>query len=379
MRQFNTSSANTSFATPFLVLLLAAPACGDEANTAPVTETSAALASQAPENDRGDDPPRACGQIDEFTVPPGPQGNISPQEIVAGGDGGLWFATFAPFLGRVSPRDGAVSLVPIPISTGRILAAGPDGNLWFGTNTGLAVVAARGDHTLREIPVPGLGSVIDLAAGPDRAMWVLGFGNIARVTLSGGVTLFPIPNPSGTSSSEHMAIDRKGNIWYSSGSQIHRMTATGAVTDFPVDGTGLVYALALGPDGAIWFTQQGGAPGANRIGRIAGDGVVSTVVQLPDSDAPAGSAPTNMPLELTLGRDENMYFTTYLVNPLNYVGRVTRRGELTTFDIPTGGAASFGITAGPDGNIWFTENFNSLIGRLDIAACHGRAGRHHRR
>jgi hypothetical protein len=29
-------------------------------------------------------------------------------------------------------------------------------------------------------------------------------------------------------------------------------------------------------------------------------------------------------------------------------------------------AASFGITGGPDGNVWFTENFNAKLGRLTV-------------
>jgi virginiamycin B lyase len=58
------------------------------------------------------------------------------------------------------------------------------------------------------------------------------------------------------------------------------------------------------------------------------------------------------------------------VNPLSYIGRVSRDGHLKTLEIPTAGAASFGITAGRDGNVWFTENFNALVGRVDVAACH---------
>jgi virginiamycin B lyase len=357
--------SNRTFATPFLAFLLFAPACGDDLVPAPVTQTSAAL------SEHGDCETGTCGQIDEFTIPPGPQGNIFPQQIVAGSDGNLWFATFGPFLGRVSPRNGAVSLVSIPVSTARILVAGPDGNLWFGTDTGLASVSPRGAHALREVALPGFGLVIDLAVGPDRAIWALGFGNIARVTVQGHVTLFPIPIPEFASSDDHMAFDRRGNIWYAGGIQmLHRMTPAGVVTDYPVSSPGTIYGMALGPDGAIWFTQLGGGPNQNSIGKIDRDGVTSTVVQLPDSTSTdPTAAPTNMPLELTAGPDGFMYFTTYLVNPLNYIGRVSRHGALTKFDIPTGGAASFGITTGPDGNIWFTENFNSLVGRLDIDAC----------
>jgi streptogramin lyase len=37
------------------------------------------------------------------------------------------------------------------------------------------------------------------------------------------------------------------------------------------------------------------------------------------------------------------------------VGNITPSGEITEFDIPTANAIAGGITAGPDGNVWFTE------------------------
>ena len=72
-----------------------------------------------------------------------------------------------------------------------------------------------------------------------------------------------------------------------------------------------------------------------------------------------------------------MYFTTYLVDPKNYIGQVTPRGALRKFEVPTPFAASFGITTGPDDNIWFTENFNGLVGRLNLCS-HPKAENEHR-
>jgi virginiamycin B lyase len=95
-------------------------------------------------------------------------------------------------------------------------------------------------------------------------------------------------------------------------------------------------------------------------------GVVSTVVQLPDSTSAPPNPPDSMPMVLTAGNDGAMYYTTYFELTLNYIGRVTPAGKLTKFDIPTAGAASFGITAARDGAIWFTENFNNSIGRLRV-------------
>src|SRR5262245_5361832 len=38
-------------------------------------------------------------------------------------------------------------------------------------------------------------------------------------------------------------------------------------------------------------------------------------------------------------------------------------GEITEFTTPTAQPSLFGVTAGPDGNIWFTENGTNRIGR----------------
>ena len=347
------------------------PACADDQQAAlepAETEASGEIADQG-----RPDPahPSACGQVDEFARPEG----TSAQDIVAGSDGNLWFASFEA-LGRVSPRDGSITMVPIPSSPlqGR-LAAGPDGNIWFLTGTGIASFSPR-RHTVREIPIPDLAYGQDLVAGPDGAIWVLASLNVARVTVHGQVTSFPLPVESLNGS--HIAPGSDGNVWFTGGGieglqAVNRITRHGVITRFPVDSPGFVYGLAAGFDGAVWFTQNGGGPNENSIGRMTTDGVASTVVQLPDSTSPPYSAPSDMPIEIAAGPGDSMVFTTYLVEPLNYIGRVNRHGMLTKFEIPTPGAASFGITTGPDGNAWFTENFNPLIGRVNLAACH-----HHR-
>ena len=39
-------------------------------------------------------------------------------------------------------------------------------------------------------------------------------------------------------------------------------------------------------------------------------------------------------------------------------------GQVTVYPIPTSGSNPFGITVGPDGNLWFTEEFGDNIGRI---------------
>ena len=48
----------------------------------------------------------------------------------------------------------------------------------------------------------------------------------------------------------------------------------------------------------------------------------------------------------------------------NNFGRITTAGVVTEFAIPTPSPKPYGITAGPDGALWFTEYNGTKIGRL---------------
>ena len=48
----------------------------------------------------------------------------------------------------------------------------------------------------------------------------------------------------------------------------------------------------------------------------------------------------------------------------NKIGRITTAGAVTEYTVPTGGANPTGITAGPDGALWFTESNANKIGRI---------------
>lgn len=66
------------------------------------------------------------------------------------------------------------------------------------------------------------------------------------------------------------------------------------------------------------------------------------------------------PWGITTGPDGNLWFANK-AGPS--IGRMTPSGTLTTFD-HVDMAAPEGITVGPDGNLWFTDNGNNSIGRI---------------
>jgi len=71
------------------------------------------------------------------------------------------------------------------------------------------------------------------------------------------------------------------------------------------------------------------------------------------------------PAGITAGPDGNVWFTEYRI-PGNKIGRITTSGTITEFPLPTPGSKPQGIALGPDGAIWFTEQGVDRIGRLSI-------------
>src|SRR6478672_11672571 len=75
----------------------------------------------------------------------------------------------------------------------------------------------------------------------------------------------------------------------------------------------------------------------------------------------AGAGPRN----ITAGPDGNLWFTEHMGGR---IGRITPLGVVTEFSAGiSAGATPVGITAGPDGNLWFTEENGDRIGRITPA------------
>jgi virginiamycin B lyase len=166
-----------------------------------------------------------------------------------------------------------------------------------------------------------------------------------------------------------------------------------SITEYPIP-TANTYpsAIALGPDGSIWFTE----PHQNQVARInptthlikefpepAGTGqVVDSLVAASDGylygisssrnlvriDPTTGGmtefslpSPTGHPGNLAVGPDDNLWFT-----ESSDIGKFNLTTHTTTEYTVTGGLANpYGIAKGPDGALWFTESSGSKIGRID--------------
>ncbi len=114
-------------------------------------------------------------------------------------------------------------------------------------------------------------------------------------------------------------------------------------------------------------------------GRVCANLVIGALLAIGTAHAAAGQelthfplpTPGNRPQSITAGPDGNLWFTAFAYDgggnvASTSVGRITPAGAISEFPIA---ALGYGgdIVAGPDGNLWFTEPTVSRIGRMSTA------------
>nr|MDQ2894657.1 hypothetical protein [Actinomycetota bacterium] len=108
-----------------------------------------------------------------------------------------------------------------------------------------------------------------------------------------------------------------------------------------------LFGLTTGSDGAVWFADLGCAGlGRCGIGRIDSAGRVALYTR--------GLNAGSVPFQIALGPDGNLWFTDEGRRPA--IGRVTPSGAITEFSRGLRrGSTPFAITLGPHRDLWFTS------------------------
>ena len=312
-----------------------------------------------------------------FTPYPVPAGT-GPYSITTGPDGALWFTGYdnAGWIGRIT-TGGAVTVyaIPTPFSSPNGITTGPDGALWFGETLVNKIGRITIDGQFTEYSIPNGYSPFSMAAGPDGNLWFSGYGIVGQVTPSGAFTEYPTATsflagqPHPPSSGVGITAGPDGALWFTGFGSIGRITTGGSMTSFQVPVSGCQYGggITSGPDGALWFFMQCNSPTgtANYIGRITTAGAVTmypTPSATPWSTEGGG---------ITAGPDGALWFTEpNVLGPIK-IGRVTTGGVFSEFTLPANTAPPSGqangltgITAGPDGAIWFGLEMLNQVGQL---------------
>ena len=74
--------------------------------------------------------------------------------------------------------------------------------------------------------------------------------------------------------------------------------------------------------------------------------------------------PASQPYAIIVGPDGNLWFTE---GNGNRIGKITTSGGITEFAVPTPFSNPSGIVVGGDGNLWFTDTSGNYVGKITPA------------
>ncbi len=258
---------------------------------------------------------RSVGRIDALTAEFTTVADTHSRWITTGTDGGIWFAD-EDEIGRIDPGTGAVERHAVEGLTG--IAAGTGGRIWY---------SVRADHPFPEPTTVGIGWL-----DPDQAG---GFVDTAQ-------------QPRGIVEGED------ANLWFTADTGgIGRLTRTNPqqITYFDAAPLRPDGPITPGPDGWLWFLHRG-CPG--RLDPFTGvfDG-------FPSTECPGRLT------DLAFGDDGRVWFT--MANGSRVADFDPVAGVITQHADALGHVGSpGGITAGPDGNIWFASQGTDRIGVVHL-------------
>ena len=168
---------------------------------------------------------------------------------------------------------------------------------------------------------------------------------------TGSLDRFPLPSGSGP---HDVAPAPDGSVWYTAQAKgaLGRLDpVTGRTTEIPLGKGSAPHGVIVGPDGAAWVTD----PGLNAVLRV--DPVTSEVKRfaLP-AERPGAAVHT-----ATFDRRGILWFT----GNAGVYGRLDPgSGAMKVWDAPRG-PGPYGITATPDGTVWYASLAGNHIARVD--------------
>jgi|SRR6516165_1958806 len=192
----------------------------------------------------------------------------------------------------------------------------------------------------------------DCVIGQDHAKRVPSVVDVTGTAAAQRITEFPT-----SIRADSIVAGPDGALWFTGDgpNDIGRITTTGVITEFsiPVRAKFIVYTnIAAGPDGALWFGLAKDTGNIRALWASRGIGRMTTTGEFSEFLLPQGDPINGIPYGITAGPDGALWFTG---GGANEIRRITTAGAVTEFSIPApaGVIVATNIAAGPDGALWF--------------------------
>jgi len=313
-----------------------------------------------------------AAQLATFTA--GIPSEAYPTGIASHGGAAFFAEPGADEIGRVTP-DGRVTQIAAPGGP-TWLTFGPDGALWYSATADGTIGRIGRNHEATEFTtgMPAASAPAQIVSGPDGALWFADDGTdaIGRITTSGKVTEYPLAPGSGPLG----IVAAPGGLWFTESRRgaVGFINLAGDVTHLVSLGRYSAPAgVAYGPGGKLWVVEsavdlvaevQLTGSFMNARGKVVKAPAVLQTVALPSLVGPFG---------ITIGPDGNVWVTEL---DGGRIARISPAGALTEFG-PRGAVTGLkagvpahalagpeGIVAGPDGALWFTLHDGDGVGRI---------------
>jgi len=259
-----------------------------------------------------------------------------------------------------------------------------EGRIWFGEmgHNYLADFDPRTQTFQQRTPPHGRDGIMSIQVAADDTIWFAEqyanyIGHYFPTTDQYRIYNLPtltIPDPSDASKTlslpsapNDLALDAHGNVWFTelNADALGKLDPrTGLTQQFPLAKPSSVqkldpYGVTVDPQGMVWFTESIN----DSVGRLD-----PSTGQIRFFTKPG---PANQLMEIAADAHGMLWITSFnsgLLLSLN-----TQSGSFTSYYAPFTGTTAgglYGLTLGPDGEVWVTITAENLLARLDVGARH---------
>jgi virginiamycin B lyase len=285
------------------------------------------------------------------TVAPGTN---FPGNLTVTSNGNVWYTSaLAAEIGYVSP-DGTVAPA---ISTAAAsshglsgLAVGKDGNVWFCEFWDNVIGEINPSGQITTYTLPNKFDPQSITLGPDGHLWVTTFDNVlGRInSVAGGKAKVSWFKHKGEGLQQ--IVSWNNGLYIQESNTIARVNKAGAFTGaFKTLHGGTVADLTVGPDGNLWFTENGkNGSTSDYVGYINKKGKVVEFAVSNSLGSLSGISGTG---------DGNLIFCQG-----EYLQEINTKGDIiASQDLGLASGAS-SVVMGTNGNVYFAEGVTGKIG-----------------